>query len=83
MILEDPLSTQNNSLDPEPFKCRPFRLRYLLLIILLWITEILRFRGCLYAEKRSGYNLVNRVSLVSWDDFHFRLHDRFRRGLQG
>ena len=83
MILEDPLSTQNNSLDPEPFKCRPFRLRYLLLIILLWITEILRFRGCLYAEKRPGYNPVNRVPLVSWGDFHFRLHDRFRPSLQG
>ena len=42
MILEHPLATQNNfifskkflanSLDPEPFKCRPFRQRCLFLM---------------------------------------------------
>ena len=52
MMLEHLSSTQNNfifskkfltkSLDPESFKCGPFRLRCLLLMFLLLITSILR-----------------------------------------
>ena len=53
MILEHLSSTQNdfifskkflaNSLDPESSKCRPFRLKCLLLMFLLSVTSILRF----------------------------------------
>ena len=53
MILEHLSSTQNNfifskkflanSLDAESLKCRPFRLRCLLLMFLLSITSILSF----------------------------------------
>ena len=53
MILEHPLSTENNlrlfknflanTLDPESFKCRPFSLRCLFLTFLLSVTSILRF----------------------------------------
>ena len=36
------------------------------------------FRGCLYDKKTPRLQLGQPSASVSWDDFNFRLHEKFR-----